>query len=412
MKDKSLSTFEELKNSAPIVSEIITEELAERVFAQSEYTGKHLAPTWRKHMRQNFGLYEKHGSFMQHFRGFGTNKAVIAVGAGPSFNRNKETLKAIYQANLFDQIENQPFIIFASNKQFKPLLEMGIYPHMTLLIDSGDALYPQLCKKIPKWAKKSILIAGLHTAPRILKKWDEQGGQICFYLIGEEPEKELFHKHTGEDPEPIHVSQGGNVLNTMWIMANVVLNSTTFIMVGNDLAYKYSDSKEERAKSFYADGDYRLNILNDRDEAKDKMAWMGFTLEESMLQRGRYIYNLDIVSLSRQLWLYKAWMEVQAAVWEKQKSFFIYNCSEAGSLGVLARDYSKEAMFSKDNWYLIDEILPKRWCTTTLQTAAMRFLEARKCLFQGVMPEGAGSAIVLPGKTDIVKPIGQNAILL
>ena len=88
MDNKALSTFEELRNSAPIVSEIITEELADRVFSQSDYTGTHLAPTWRKNMKQNFEMYKKHGSLYQHFRGFGTNKAVIAVGAGPSFNRN------------------------------------------------------------------------------------------------------------------------------------------------------------------------------------------------------------------------------------------------------------------------------------------------------------------------------------
>ncbi len=37
-------------------------------------------------------------------------------------------------------------------------------------------------------------------------------------------------------------------------------------------------------------------------------------------------------------------------------------------------------MFEKDNWYLLDEILPKRWCTRRLIDAVLEFKEAKNIL--------------------------------
>lgn len=335
-----LTTYESLLSSSSLVDKIVTPEMADAVFGCNDHTVNVLQKTWSANLRKNIGLYKKHGSFLGSFGGFGINKAVIGVGAGPSFNRNKHVLKEIYDINSKLPLEAQPFIIVASNKQLKPLLKMGIYPHFTLLIDAGDALLPQLTN-LPKWARKSILVAGLQTSPKILKAWDKQGGQICFYLIGGDDEKKFFEKETGENAERLLIQQGGNVLNTLWILNQRVLGSTVYMMVGNDLSFPYKQDIEERRKSFYADGDYRLNILNKRDEAKHQLGWMGFDLHESAFEPGKYRYNLDIVGISRQLWVYKVWLEVQAAVWAEKTQFFIYNCSEAGVSGVLAKEFGK-----------------------------------------------------------------------
>lgn len=402
--DNDLKTYEGLLDASPNVGKIITPEMASAVFSCNEATLDGLSKRWASNLRKNIPLYKKHGSFVDAFRGFGANKAVIGVGAGPSFNRNKDVLKNVYDLNTQIPFEQQPFIIVASNKQLKPLLKMGIYPHFTLLIDAGDALLPQFTN-IPKWAKKSILVTGLHTSPKILKEWDRQGGQICFFLIGGDDEKKFFEKETGENAERLHIQQGGNVLNTLWVLNQRVLDSTVYIMVGNDLSYKYTQDEAERQASFYADGDYRLNILNKRNEAKDQFAWMGFDLHKSTFEPGKYRYNLDVVGVSRQLWVYKVWLEVQAAIWAEQKQFFIYNCSEAGVSGVIAKEYGK-SVFERDNWFLIDEILPKRWLTTSLEIACRQFLEAKKWLNAGT---GGDASIVTPlrAKTDIVSGIAR-----
>jgi len=373
---KEINSYEHLVAESPLVESIISPEMADAVFALGENTVRNLQPIWKENTSKNIGLYKKHGSLRSAFNGFCTNKAVIAVGAGPSFNKNKEVLKAIYQINLQFPLDKQPFFIIASNKQLKPLLEMGVFPHATILIDAGDALYPQLCDDMPSWAKNSILITGMHTSHKILKKWDKHGGLISFFIIGGDDEKKYFEEMTGDDADYVWASQGGNVMNTLWILSNRVFQTQVFIMVGNDLCFKYSDDKEERAKSFYADGDYRLNILNKRDEAKDNLGWMGFNLKQSVIQPDRLMIDLELVGMSRQLWIYKTWLEVQSTVLSDKHKFHIFNASEYGVCGMIARQHDSESMATKDNWFLLDDV-HKKWTTTTLLKACQTYLEAR-----------------------------------
>lgn len=382
-----VTTYQQLLDQNSAVGDILTAEMADMVFKCNDYTVSNLSPLWSRNLESNIRLFEKHGAFNDAFHGFGVGKAVICVGGGPSLNKNKDVLKTIYDLNSQLPLHAQPFIIVSTNKQLRPLLDMGVYPHFTLLIDAGDALAPQF--KIPKWAQNDcFLVTGLHCSNKILKRWDKQGGRLCFYLIGQDDEKAFFKQKTGLDPENHIIQQGGNVLNTMWILSHRVLGASTFIMIGNDLSFKYSHDKAERERSFYCDGDYRLNILNNRDEAKDNLAWMGFDAYESALSQNQIMFDLSVAGTSRQMWVYKVWLEVQATIWAEQKSFFIFNASEGGISGVLSRSYETGAMKDRDNWYLIDEILPKRWSTTTLARACERVLEAKKCLTRAATDSG------------------------
>lgn len=376
MYTKEINKYEDLIAESPLAAKIISPEMAEAVFASSEGTVKNLIPIWKNNTRKNLALYKKHGSLRSAFNGFCSNKAIIAVGAGPSFNKNKEALKIIYKINLQYPVSDQPFFIIASNKQFKPLLEMGIFPHATILIDAGDALKPQLCDNIPSWARQSILITGMHTSHKILEQWDKHGGLISFFLIGDDEEKLWFESATGQEANQVWISQGGNVMNTLWILANRVFNTKVFIMVGNDLCFKYSTDKAERERSFYADGDYRLNILNKRDEAKDNYGWMGFDLKPSCIEPSRLMIDLELVGMSRQLWLYKTWLEVQSTILADKHKFHIFNASEYGVCGMIARKYDSASMANKENWFLLDDV-NKKWTTTTLIEACRRYLEVR-----------------------------------
>ena len=410
MRTKEINTYEDLISESDKVGQIISPAMAEAVFASSEGTVKNLIPVWQANSRTNLPLFEKHGSLRSAFQGVCADKAIIAVGAGPSFNRNKDILKEIYKINLQYPLAEQPFFIIASNKQFKPLLDMGIFPHATILIDAGDALYPQLCDDIPSWARQSILITGLHTSPKILKQWDQHGGLISFFMIGDDDEKKWFETATGKDADSVWISQGGNVMNTLWILANRVFNTQVFIMVGNDLCFKYSTDKQERADSFYADGDYRLNILNKRDEAKDCFGWMGFELKESVICPGRLMMDFDIRGMSRQLWLYKTWLEVQSTLLADKHKFHIFNASEAGVAGMIARSYDHEALSRKDNWHLIDEVNTK-WTTTNLLSACQMYLQARNAVrpprFTGA--RSVGCLETKPDTARIIAPMGASS---
>jgi hypothetical protein len=400
---KEIKSYKDLVAESSLVEKIISPEMAEAVFASSEGTVKNLIPLWKGNTRKNLGLYKKHGSLRSAFNGFCTDKAIIAVGAGPSFNKNKDVLKAIYKINLQYSLDKQPFFIISSNKQLKPLLELGVFPHATILIDAGDALYPQLCDDMPSWARNSILITGMHTSHKILKKWDKHGGLISFFMIGDDDEKKWFETETGEDPDGVWTSQGGNVMNTLWILANRVFKTQVFIMVGNDLCFKYSDDKEERAKSFYADGDYRLNILNKRDEAKDNFGWMGFNLKPSVIQPDRLMIDLELVGMSRQLWLYKTWLEVQSTVLSNKHKFHIFNASESGVAGMIARNHDSASMAMKENWFLLDDV-HKKWTTTTLAKACQTYLEARSLCQTRTDARRAGSWVGATGTASVIDP--------
>ena len=164
----------------------------------------------------------------------------------------------------------------------------------------------------------------------------------------------------------------------MWILSHRVLDSEVFITIGNDLGFKLSGDKKEREKSFYASGDYRMNILNNRDEAQSTMAWMGYDLYESKIVPGQLMYDLIPMGISGQLWISKTWLEVQATIWAGQKPFKILNASESGTLGVLYKSFEKGAMEDKKNCYLIDELIPNNWETTTLARACQKFVEVKK----------------------------------
>lgn len=410
MTSNKLLKTEDVLGANPLMEKIVSREMADIMFANNDHTVSQLKGLWLSNSLENAKkLYKKHGAFRDHFERFGTNKAVVGIGGGPSFNINKKALKELYEWNLQFPVKDQPFIFIATNKIFKSCIEIGLYPHMVMLVDAGDVLYPQLCEDIPEKARSTFLITGLHTSPRILKKWDKQGGHICFYSIGDEDDSKEIQKTIGDDVDRIHIEQGGNIMNTMWIISGSVLNSRVFMAVGNDLSFKYTKDLEARRKSFYADGDYRLSILSKRDDARDVLAWMGFhNLVQSVIEPEKFLYDMKIMGTSRLLWVYKTWMEVQVGLWAGQKPFHYYNCSETGILGVLARENSGPGMMERDNWYLMDELVPKHWHTRTLKHAAEEFIAARMILCQTIKEEqfGVRSVGALPGKTDIVRSIG------
>ena len=389
MPKDELTTYEAMLDQNENIAKIITPQMANVVWACGDFTVNSLSELWHKNLKENIPHYKEHGSLTDHFLGFGKNKAVIGVGGGPSLNKNKNVLHELYALNSQLHLSEQPFIIISSNKSYKTLLDMGIFPHFVILVDAGDVLYSQLCEKIPVWAKGSILICPLHVSPKIIKKWHKMGNQVCFFLTGDEKEREVFEKETGESSEKLHIQQGGNVMNTIWVLCHRILGCGVYMMVGSDLAYKFT-SPEKRQSEFYADGNYTLNILNRRDEAKTKLDWMGFELEQSALVPDTTIMNFNIMSTSRQMWVYKSWLEVQSMLWSDQISFQIYNCSESGILGVLARSLERDDLYQRDNWYLMDELLPSKWHTRTLYFAAKEFLEVlKRCQDQAGILTGA-----------------------
>jgi hypothetical protein len=415
--------YEKFLEYNPGLKEVVPKSFWDYAVGTGDYTQESLGEQWYQNLKKNLKrLYPKHGSVPEVFGGIGKNKAVIGVGAGPSFNKNKDALKTIYERNLQFLVKDQPFLIIASNHQYKPMLEMGIFPHFVFIIEGGEHVYDQLCTDVPELGKNSILFASLDTNHKILSEWDKQGKAISFFLPGGKQNKKIFKKRTKQDPEPLAIATGGNVFNGIVRCAYSFLKAPVFMAVGNDLSFEASKELDDRRKSFYADEDYSSNIGSDRDEAKDELVWMGIEFEDCKVHPSGKKINLKPVMTSRQFLVYKTWLELHIGVWAPQEiKFRYYNCTEGGISGVVSTEHSKEAFKDINRWKLMDEVVPGRWFTTTLLDAANQWMEfLEKCRTQMEIEQGAGglgmtggNVIALPQGTDgarIIVPPGKKII--
>lgn len=374
-------TYEGLLERNELISMVLKDKEWDKMEQSNQNTEKFLIDLHLKNMEENIrsGLWDKHGPMSFGLHKIGDGKAVIGIGAGPSFNNNSKTLKLVNDLNWEKRIEDQPFIFICSNHQWKACMKLGIYPHFVMIVDASDHLFDHLCKDIPPTAENTILLTGLHASPKVLKEWDRQGRPIQFYVAGYDKKQELFKSIAKEDPNNFLCEEGGNVLNMAWIVARKFMCSSVFMTVGNDLSYPIINDPVKRRQSFYADGDYAVNVKNKRDEARNKMAWMGFKIEHNPII-DQFVVNLKPFWTSWQLWVYKKWMETQVTLCEGDKdpkSFHYFNCSESGILGVIAKSMDKKDFEDKNNWLLMDQIFPKRWHTRRLTNAVATFLRVR-----------------------------------
>ena len=311
--------------------------------------------------------------------GIGRNKALIGVGAGQSFNKNKHILKEISAIDGIRDWSKRNFIIAASNHMYKPLLQMGIIPDFVSLVDGSDVVMKQLNVNIPPEGLNSVLLVGLHCSPRVLEKWSLHGKELRFYMPATEGLEKVFEDETGEKAEDYEVLQGGNVLNTLFSLGLRFLHSTTFIALGNDLSYPLHKVMDDQRKSYYADEDYSSNLKGTgtgRDEATAGKKWLGYSMDD-----GQDI-SLDVVGTSPTLWVYKTWIESNVLLNAKGNiSYHYYNCSEGGIAGVMNRDmeFKNEELQDENNWYLMDDVC-SRWHTKPLKDTAEDFIKAKEIL--------------------------------
>lgn len=385
----------EVYNTRPELHGVIHESHFDLVTRINEVTVGKFAEEWSENVGRNKKLWRRHPKIGD-LRGLAKNKCVIGIGAGPSFQINKNVLKDIVDHDGVKMWQDRDFVTIASNHQYKPLLEMGIIPDFVLLVDAGnDAVYDQLCRDIPFAGQNTTLITGIQVMPKIAKHWTKQGREIVFYSTRSKDIQEAFDKHIGKQ-ERHKVELGGNVLNGAWMLGVGIFNSTVFMCVGNDLSFVPKDTVKEQREAYYADGDYTTNAEetgSGRDEAKSKKRWGGFKLErrhvflpnEPIGSLKRYNIELDIVGTSHTLWVYKTWLESTLMSQTVQKVHFHYfNCSESGILGVMARKLDGSSMARADNWYLLDEVAinqhTKRhmYHTAMLKDAANMFIETKR----------------------------------
>lgn len=409
---KLAPTHDELKKRSELAAELIPEHIWDGIHNVNKRSNTAMTDMWQDNIRENLKADCFEGQMRaSELMGLGTNKAILAVGAGPSLNKNIDVLKEISDICIASPgIDAQPFIIIASNHMYKPLLEKEIYPQFVMLVDGGDAVYDQLCKDIPK-KDKTILLAPLQIHPKIRENWIKQKRNIVWFHSLDDEAHDIYREYRDDDPATIQLEFGGNVLNCMWALSIRYLKSKIYMCVGNDLCFPREGELDDKRKGFYATGDYEVNIKNKRDEARSKYAWMGFELHKSSIVEGTYV-DLKPVNVSHSQFTYKIWAESQILMnATSPMSWQYFNCSEGGSLGVMSRGKTKEEMGSDNNWYLLDEKIPLRYRTRRLEDAAWQFLQAREMVAQntvkGILTDAKSAGILHPA-TSIVPPAGRR----
>jgi hypothetical protein len=125
---KPKKTWDEILEDHPEFDGVINKNSWEFIGHSDKTTVGALGKKWLDNLRENVrnNLWKKHGGLADDCVGMGKQKAVICVGAGQSFNKNKDVLKKVHDWDGVKPWVDRNFIIVASNHQYKPLLEMGI----------------------------------------------------------------------------------------------------------------------------------------------------------------------------------------------------------------------------------------------------------------------------------------------
>ena len=374
---------------------IISRENFNLVRSVNKMTIGHLGKVWTNNIKKNKKYWRRHQK-VRDLTGLGRNKAVIGIGAGPSFHKNKDVLKNYVVPDGIKSWPDREFITIVSNHQFKPLLDMGIIPDFVLLVDASDVVMDQLTKDIPKEAKHTQLITGVHANPDVIGKWDGQGRGIVFYSTPAEVIQAASKEYIKRGYKEQALEMGGNVLNGSFMIGVSALQSTIFMGIGNDLSFKIDDDVDKQRKGYYADGDYSTNAKitgTGRDEGNSPKRWAGYRMERRKIIsitdpigcHARYNFELDVIGTSHTLWVYKVWLETtmmgQTAL---PVLFHYFNCTEGGILGVMARDNSDEALKNPKNWYFLDEMCINKhtgkqmYMTAMLSDAIEIYLKSRR----------------------------------
>jgi len=371
--------YDKLIEMHPRVAAVLPPNILEYMKGADKKTFDHLHDAWKYNVTTNAKKHiPKYGWLNDGFVDFGKNKAVIAVGSGPSLKKNQDQLKIISLVDGTKALEDQEYIVMASNHQIKPLLEAGIIPHFAMVADGSEDLVEQF--DVGATGKHTILIAAVTAHPKVIEQWP---GPVRF-VSQQNSLVRGFLKDAGIDfPKGNCVTEGGNILNMSFALSIGLFRSPVWMCVGNDLSFSAEGTIEERRDAYYADGDYSTNIKSRRDEARNHFAWGGISFANDQFVSTQDYVNLDVVYTSPQLFIYKSWLESNALIlWDSKFKFKIYNCSEGGILGVNIREgiESYGEKLNGRNWCLLDELTANKWRTRRFADAVEEFHRAREIL--------------------------------
>ena len=120
-KKRKYKSYDDLLKRVPEFAGVISPSAWWLIGYSDSVSVKGLKERWGNQLEENIdsGLWKKHGGATV-LKGFGKDKAVIAVGAGPSLKKNQDVLTMAVTVDGVKDWPDRNFITIASNHQFKP----------------------------------------------------------------------------------------------------------------------------------------------------------------------------------------------------------------------------------------------------------------------------------------------------
>lgn len=177
-------------------------------------TNLHFSKIWFESRMKNLKYIPKSDS-VSDYENEHKDKPAIIVSAGPSLTKNIDELS-----------KNNNAIIISGGRTLKSLINIGVDPHYTVIVDPSDKSYELVDGYIDKVNSK--LLYHLGTPNMALE--EHQGRKIIF---SDEPIiNEIINKKS------CNIATGGSVAHSMTSLA-LVMGCNPIIFIGQDFAYTY-----------------------------------------------------------------------------------------------------------------------------------------------------------------------------
>lgn len=263
------------------------------VLAQSKAAMAQWQPTWDKNSEINGKKYKADGNSHSDLLFKGIGKTMLAIGLGPSFEHNIETIKKYC-------VDNPAIEIGCVDKAFGMLCKHGIKAKYVFIADAGiggEWITPYIDQ-----TEDVTLIANVNANPEWALEWK---GKVVYFVNKDNIETEKRYCAISGCHEQIPASS--NVGNTVIVFSTQILGFDQYILCGYDYSWLDSDN-------YYAFTD------------SVKRYWM------------RHMTILDsygnIGSTSQNLMFSAKWLSDFYNIQLKNFKIKVYNCSGQGILEI------------------------------------------------------------------------------
>ncbi|VAX22784.1 Motility accessory factor [hydrothermal vent metagenome] len=265
----------------------------QRLYEVKSATRANFGALWLANFEANKGKIGRHAPVTSLFEKF-ENIPAIAVGAGPSLDKNIRRLEAL----------NGKAIIISVDTNLNKLERAGISPHFVMSLDPQ----PDIARFFYGVdTSKKILVAPTIAHPNTIDAWK---GEIIFYNKFA-PDIPQLTQVAKQNPETGYLIPGGSVL-TVGLDLAFRMGANPIGFAGQDLSYP-PDGPAYSSDTLYGDQNYEELFSQQLKEMIEDTDIFGRT-----------------VPTKKSMFITKQWMEWAFTTWKRKNRADYYNLTEGG----------------------------------------------------------------------------------